>query len=69
MNPEEEKFARNIKGIAKGLDISEFGIVEYSVVSESGRIFALQAQAYYVPGLRKDLRIIYPQLIHTSEGY
>ena len=32
-------------------------------------MIALQAQAYYVPGLPKDLRIIYPQGICTSEGY
>ena len=35
---EEKKFPRNIKGIAKGLEISGFGIVEYSVRSESGRM-------------------------------
>ena len=29
----------------------------------------LQDQAYHVPGLPKDLRIIYPQGILTSEGY
>ena len=46
-----------------------FGIVEYSVRSESGIIIALRAQSYYVPGLPKDLRIISPQGIHTSEGY
>ena len=32
-------------------------------------MIALRAQEYYVPGLPKDLRIIYPQDIHTSEGY
>ena len=32
-------------------------------------MIALRAQAYYVPGLPKDLRIIYPQGIRTSEGY
>ena len=32
-------------------------------------MIALQAQTYYVPGLPKDLRIIYPQGICTSEGY
>ena len=32
-------------------------------------MIALRAQAYYVPGLPKDLRIIYSQGIHTSEGY
>ena len=29
----------------------------------------LQAQAYYVPGLPKNLHIISPQVILTSEGY
>ena len=66
---EEKTFPRNLKGIAKGLEIYGFGIVEYSVRSESGRMIALRAQAYYVPGLPKDLRIISPQGIRTSEGY
>ena len=39
---EEKTSPRNIKGIAKTLEISRFGIVEYSVRSESGRIIALQ---------------------------
>ena len=47
---EEKTFPRNIKGISKGLEIYGFGIVEYSVRSESGRMIALQAQAYYFPG-------------------
>ena len=55
---EEKNFPRNLKGIAKGFEISGFGIVEYSVRSESGRMIALRDQAYYVPGLPKDLRII-----------
>ena len=62
-------FPINLKGIAKGLDIYGYEIIEYSVRSESGRIIALRAQAYYVPGLTKDLRIIPPQGIYTSEGY
>ena len=65
---EEKKLPRKLEGIAKGLEISGFGIVEYYVRSESGRMIALRAQAYYVPGLPKDLSIIYPQGIHTSEG-
>ena len=66
---EEKKFPRKLKGIEKGLEISGFGIVEYSVRSESGSMIALRAQAYYVPGLPKGLRIISPQGICTSEGY
>ena len=66
---EEKMFPINIKGIAKGLEIFGFGIVEYSVRSESGHMIVLRAQAYYVPGLPKDLRIISPQGICTSEGY
>ena len=69
MNLEKKTPQRRIKGIAKGLEISVFGIVEYSIRSESGRMIALRAQAYYVPGLPKDLRIIYPQGIRTLEGY
>ena len=69
VNIEEKTPPRNIKGIAKVIEISGFGIVEYSVRSESGRMIALRAQAYYVPRLPKDLRIIPPQGIHTLEGY
>ena len=68
MDLEEKTLPRNIKGIEKGLEISGFGIVEYSVRSKSGCMIALRAQAYYVPGLPKDLRIIYPRGIRTSEG-
>ena len=38
---EEKTPPINIKGIAEGLDISGFGIVEYSVRIESGSIIAL----------------------------
>ena len=38
-------------------------------MSESGRMIALRDQAYYVPGLPKYLRIIYPQGVNTPEGY
>ena len=69
MNLEENTFPRKLKGIEKGLDISGFGSVEYSVRSEIGRIIALRSQSYYVPGLPKDLSIILPQGICTSEGY
>ena len=57
---------RKLKGIAKGLEISGFGIVEYSIRNESGPMIALQDQAYYVPGLPTDFCIIPPQGIHTS---
>ena len=63
---EEKKFPRNIKGISKGREISGFRIVEYSVRSESGRMIVLLDQAYCVPRLPKDLRIILPQGICTS---
>ena len=66
MNLEEKKIPRNLKGIAKGLDVYGFGIVKYSVRSEIGRIISLPAQAYYVPGLPKYFCIIYPQGICTS---
>ena len=69
MNIEEKTFPRNLKGITKVLDISGFGIVEYSVRSESVSMILLRAQAYYVPGLPKYLRIISPQSIRTPEGY
>ena len=69
MKLEERTFPRKLKGISKGIVISGYGIVEYSVRSESGRIIDLRYQASYVPGLPKYLRIIYPQGICTSEGY
>ena len=43
---DKKTFPINLKGIAKGLEIFEFGIVEYSVWSESGNIIALRNQAY-----------------------
>ena len=52
---EEKMFPINLKGIAKGLDISGFRIVKYYIRSESGRIIALRDQSYYVPGLSKYL--------------
>ena len=57
---------RKLNGIAKGLDTSGFGFFGYSVRIESGRMIAIRAKAYYVPGLPKYLRIIYSQGIHTS---
>ena len=69
VNLEDKTFPRNIKGIAKCIEIYGFGIVEYYFRNESGPMIALRAQAYYVPGLPKDLRIISPQSISTSEGY
>ena len=69
MNLEEKKLPRNIKGIVKGLEISGFGVVEYYVRSESGHMITIWDKAYYVNGLPKDLRIISPQVIRTSEGY
>ena len=62
-------FPGNIKVIAKVLDIYVFGVVGYSVRSESGCMLALRYQANYVPGLPKYLRSISPQDICTSEGY
>ena len=50
VNLEENTLPRNIKGTAKGLEIYGFGIFKYSVSSVSGRMIALQDQAYHVPG-------------------
>ena len=66
MKLEEKTPPKKIKGIEKGLEIYRFGIVEYSVRSESGRMIVLRDQAYYVTGLPKDLRIIPPQGILAS---
>ena len=65
MKLEEKTFPINLKGIAKGLEIYGFGIVEYSVRSDIGRIIALWDQASNVPGLPKYLRIISPQGIRA----
>ena len=69
MNLEEKKLPRNLKVIAKGLDIYGFGMVEYYVRSENGSMIALRDQAYDVPGLPNYLSIIEPQEIITPEGY
>ena len=42
---EENMFPKKLKGIVKGLSISGFGIVEYSVRSESRHMIALRTQA------------------------
>ena len=47
---EEKMFLRNIKGVAKGLNMSGFGIVKYYARTVSGCMIALWYQAYYVPG-------------------
>ena len=44
MNLEEKAFPKILKGIDKGLEIYGFGIVEYSVRRESGRMIALRDQ-------------------------
>ena len=58
MKLEDKTLPRKLKGTAKGLEIYGFGIVEYSVRSESGRMIALRSQVYNIPGLPNDLRII-----------
>ena len=65
MELEENISPRNLKGISEGLEIFGFGMIEYSVRSEIGCMIALRDQAYYIPGLPKDLRIIPPQGICT----
>ena len=68
MKIEEKTLPINLKVIAKGLEISGFGIFGYSVRSESGRMIALRDQAYYVTGLPKDLRIInHRELTHQKD--
>ena len=55
MKFEDTMLPRNFKGTEKGLAISGFGIVKYSVRSGIGSMISLQAQAYYVPGSQKYL--------------
>ena len=69
INLEENMLPRKLKCIVKGLEIYGFGIVKYYFSIESGRMIALWDQAYHVPGLPNNLRIIYPQVICTSGGY
>ena len=45
MKLEEKMCPRNLKGIEKVIEISGFGIVEYSVRSESESMIALRDQA------------------------
>ena len=66
---EDNIFPRKIKYAAKGLEIFGFDIVYYSVRSENGCVITLRYQAYYLYGLSNNFRIVYPQYIHTSEGY
>ena len=61
MDIEEKIFLRNFKGIEKDLEMSRFGIVEYSIRSESRHMIALWDQTCYVPRSPKDLRILYPK--------
>ena len=58
MDLEEKTTPINLKGIEEGLKMAGFGIFEYSVRSEIGRMIVLRDQEYYVPGLPKYLRII-----------
>ena len=44
-NLKEKTFLRKLNGIEKGLEISGFGIVEYSVISESRCMITLRSQA------------------------
>ena len=59
----------NIEETAKGIEIYGFGIVEYYIRSERGRMIVLRDQEYYVPRLPKYFCIIYPKIICISEGY
>ena len=68
MKLEDNTFPIMLEGISKGIESYGFGIVEYYVKSESGCMIELQKYEYYVTSLPKDLCIIYPQFIHTSEG-
>ena len=68
VNFEEIKSPIKLKVVAKVIDIDVFEMLEYYVRSENGHINTLRYQAYNIPGLQKDLRIIYPQGILTSEG-
>ena len=52
---DEKILPRNLKVIAKVLEVSRFGIVEYSCRNKIGHMIALWYQAYYVSGLPKGL--------------
>ena len=65
---EEKTFPVKLKVTSKGVEIYRFIIIQYYIISESGRMIVFQFQTYYFPGLTKDLYIIYLQDVHTSEG-
>ena len=60
---EEGIYPGKLKVITRGLEISVFVVVDYSLRSESGCMIVLGYQAYSVTGLPKDLCIIYMQCI------
>ena len=65
---EERKLPRNIKIIAKGFEISGFGIVGYYARSENGHMITIWDQEYSVTGLPKDCASFY-QNSSTHNNY
>ena len=58
-----------MKGIASGLQIEGKGIVEYHLLGDNEELIRLELEAYYVPALPKDLRLLSPQHLKTVEGH
>ena len=58
-----------MKGIASGLQIEGTGIVEYHLLGDNEELIRLELEAYYVPALPKDLRLLSPQHLKTVEGH
>ena len=61
MDIEDKTSPIKLRVTAKGFEIYIFIIVQYYIISESGRMIVFQFQTYYFPGLTKDLYIIYLQ--------
>ena len=57
-----------MQGIAEGLDIEGSGKVQYALTDQNSSQAILQCDAYLVPKLHPNLRLISPQGIKTNKG-
>ena len=58
-----------LDGIAEGLQIEDQGTVEYIVEADDGTEYTLTLDAYYIPVLDKQARLLSPQATDTKEGH
>ena len=59
--------SKKLDGIAEGLPIEGAGILNYVVTDDSGNQHTLNLNGYYVPNLAKDMRLVPPQGIKTTD--